>query len=308
MERIKALYALTATMLIWGFTPVATRFLARDLPPGDVLVIRYLFCGLAFAALLTAIGGWSLKLRDLPRFIACALTGVASYNICSMYGFQTTPATLGGLMLGTEPAMIAVLAALLLGEALTGPVIIGSLLAFVGTVVLLGGGLMQDVSSAPTGVMGPLLVLAGAVSWSVYVVLIKPLLITYGPVKASALASAMGTPLILLLAREQTLDTVRTMSPGQWAVIAFLAVFGTLVSLFLWNYGNRHVTSARAGAFIYALPVISVSAGGLVLGEPVTLPLIVGGALILAGVAIAQFTPRTARRSDPAGLTPLERS
>jgi drug/metabolite transporter (DMT)-like permease len=77
-------------------------------------------------------------------------------------------------------------------------------------------------------------------------------------------------------------------------VIAFLAVFGTVVSLFLWNYGARHVSSASAGAFIYSLPLISVLSAVVILGERITLPIIIGGALILTGVAIAQFVPRSA--------------
>lgn len=306
MKRTNAFYALTATMLIWGFTPVATRFLAMDLPPGDVLVIRYSFCALAFAGLLTVIGGWRCRLADLPRFLACAITGVAGYNITVTYGFQSTPASLGGLMLGTEPAVIAVLAAILLGEALTLPVIAGLVLASLGTIVLLAGDLALPESVGSAGMAGPLLVLISAIAWSFYVVLIKPLLIKYGPVHASALASMIGSPMILGFARPETLTTAAGLSASQWIVVGFLAVFGTVVSLFLWNYGNRHVSSASAAAFIYSVPLVAVVTAVLFLGEQLTMPIVLGGMLILAGVAIAQFSPQPAvavksARADSSG-------
>lgn len=297
-QRTQALYALTATMLIWGFTPVATRFLARDLPPGDVVVIRYFFCALAFAVLLTVIRGWSCRLADLPRFIGCALTGVAGYNITNIFGFQTTPASLGGLILGTEPAIIAVLAAVLLGEALTLPVVAGLVLASLGTFVLFAGDLAMEAAQ-PAGIVGPLLVLISAIAWSLYVVLIKPLLIAYGPVRASALVSMIGSPMIMLLGREETLATAAGMTVAQWAVLGFLAVLGTVVSLFLWNFGNRYVTSASAGAFIYAVPLISLVTAVLILGEPLTLPIVIGGVLILGGVAVAQLRPRAGSTAGP---------
>lgn len=66
-------------------------------------------------------------------------------------------------------------------------------------------------------------------------------------------------------------------------------MLGTFISIFLWNYGVRHVSAASAGAFIYTLPVATVALAVPLLGETLTPVMIAGGVLILAGVAIAQL-------------------
>lgn len=296
----KALIALTATMLIWAIVPVFTRTLVLALDPGHVLVIRYVISAVLFVVLLTAVRGWGFDRRDLPRFLAAAVTGVFGYNVANIYGYETTSASLAAMIIGTEPAMIAVLATFMLGEPLRWPVVAGCVLAFAGTLLLLGGeelavwlGLgsvaVPGAVAPATDLKGPLLILFAALAWSLYVVIIKPLLVKYGTAKASTLNGLIGAPMIFTLARPATFETALALSHAQWAAILFLAVLGTVVSLYLWNYGARHVSAASAGAFIYSLPVLSVALAVPLLGETLTPMMIVGGALILIGVAVAQI-------------------
>ena len=95
--------------------------------------------------------------------------------------------------------------------------------------------------------------------------------------------------MIFALATPATLGTAATLSHAQWGGILFLAVLGTVISQFLWNYGVRHVSTASAGAFLYSLPVLSVALAVPLLGETLTPMMIVGGVLILIGVAVAQL-------------------
>ena len=57
-------------------------------------------------------------------------------------------------------------------------------------------------------------------------------------------------------------------------------------------HGTRHLPGAAVGSFLYLLPVIAVAAGYLILGEPITPWLVGGGAIMLAGVALAQSGSR----------------
>jgi drug/metabolite transporter (DMT)-like permease len=296
----KALIALTLTMLIWAVVPIITRLLVTKIHPGDTLVIRYAISAVLFVALLTLTRGWRFDKADWPRFLLAALTGVFGYNVANIFGYQTTSASLGSIIIGGEPAMIAVLAALVLGEPLRWPIIAGFLLAMAGTILLLaaedlGAWLGFSVASAATVVppaadlKGPLLVLLSAFSWSLFVVIVKPLLVKYGTVKASAINSVIGAPMIFLLVRSETLALATSLTALQWAYITFLAVLGTVISIFLWNYGVRHVSAASAGAFIYTLPVATVALAVPLLGETLTPMMIAGGVLILAGVAVAQL-------------------
>ena len=292
-NRARALCALTLTSLIWGFTTVVVRTLAVAVPPADVLVIRMSISGLIIAALLTLSRGWAVKAADLPRLAACGLLGITGYNSLSTFGLQTTPASLGGLILGIEPLFIAVFAAILLRERVGIATALGLLLAAVGTVFLvLSGGERAGAPVTGLAVGGPVMVLAAAMVWSLSAVLSKPLLPVYGAARVTLLSSLIGLVPLLGLASPQTVESARAMTPWLWLLMLHMAVLGSIVSLQLWSYGLKHVPSAQAAAFIYAVPLISVLAGVWVLGEPLTLGLMMGGALTLAGVAIAQLGKR----------------
>jgi drug/metabolite transporter (DMT)-like permease len=184
---------------------------------------------------------------------------------------------------------IAVFAALLLGERIRPVTAFGLLLAAGGTALLFTG---QGGGHADSGgggtVTGPLLVLASAMMWSLSAVLSKPLLAVYGASRASLLTSLIGLVPILGLASSHTLEIVRTMSLWHWLLMLHMSVLGSIVSLQLWSYGLKHVPSASAAAFIYAVPVISVAAGVVFLNEPLSAGLVLAGVLIMAGVIIAQ--------------------
>ena len=286
----KALLALFLTMCIWGFGAVATRFLVKDLDPADVLVIRYGISCACFAALLWAVCGPPIARSNWPRFIFCGIAGVTIYNIAASYGMRTTPASLAGLILGSEPVMIALIAAVTLGERVSAFAASGLAIAAAGTALLVAGD--HGVGEAANAGIGPWLILLGAATWSGYAVAIRPLLRAYGAIRATAFASLIGGLPLLMLAKGSIASTAASMSGLQLGVLLFLAIPATVFSLVLWNYGNRFISATAAAAFIYAVPVVSVIAGLVVLGEQLTSAMLLGGVLVMIGVALAQFAPR----------------
>jgi drug/metabolite transporter (DMT)-like permease len=92
----------------------------------------------------------------------------------------------------------------------------------------------------------------------------------------------------LLNASKPYAELVSTTTVTTWAELVYLAVFNSFLGAVLWNFGTRHLAGAAVGSFLYPLPVIAVAAGYLILGEPITPWLVAGGAIMLAGVALAQ--------------------
>jgi drug/metabolite transporter (DMT)-like permease len=135
------------------------------------------------------------------------------------------------------------------------------------------------------------------------VVVSKPLVLKYGsyPITAWSIAIA-SVPMIAALASAETLDTVASMSFGLWLDMAFMVVLSTFVATITWNYGAAHLSAAAAGSSLYLVPILAVVSGNLFLAEPVTLDMVLGGLLILLGVAVAQFGPLL-RRSHRVGST-----
>jgi drug/metabolite transporter (DMT)-like permease len=81
------------------------------------------------------------------------------------------------------------------------------------------------------------------------------------------------------------------MGGTSWMAVGFVVVFGTFLATAAWNFALGHMESSIAGIFLYVQPVVAAIGGIMLLDEQLTWPLVVGGALIILGVAIAQFGP-----------------
>ena len=288
---MKPLLALLFTVAIWGLAPAFTRSLSLDLGPADHLVIRYGLVAILYLAGLAVIGGWRIAKEDWPRLLFISLIGMMGYNFGAAFGFERVSAGVGGLIIGTQPLLIALFAAAVARERLSGAGITGLALAFIGTGVLF----WPDISKAGTNtslLTGAAMIFGGGSAWALYVVLAKPLILKYGAYPISAISiSIAALAMVTILGSRETFDTIARMSTVSWLEMLYMILFSTFVSTITWNYGAARVTSTAAGASLYLVPVLAVISGALLLGESITVNMLTGGALILAGVAFAQFMP-----------------
>lgn len=291
MERARPFAALMLTMLIWGMTPVLLRSQSVGLGPADALVIRYVPLALVWVAVLVKTGGWRIAKADWPRLLVVGLIGILAYALASLYGFAHVPAGIGGLLYATQPLFIALLAVVLLGEKLTLSIMLGLLLAILGTVLLLWNDLTAP-SLDLSYLSGVALILFACFAWAFYSVPGKVIFQRYGPVSVTGMSTVIATIPMLALASPRTIDTLHAMTGRQWGEMLFLAFCSSFLAMITWTYATSKLPATTTGAFLYLIPVIAVLAGVLMLGETLTLPTILGGLCIIAGVATAQFRRR----------------
>ena len=291
MMPLRPVLALLFTMVVWGVGPVFIRTVALDLGPDNALVIRYVIVTIVYLTGLAFLGGWRIAARDWPRLLVVSWVGMLGYNLGSTFGFEHVPAGIGGLVIGTQPLLIALLAALIAHERMTPATILGLIVAFIGTGMLFWNDLASAAEGSPL-LWGGFLIFMSGLAWAVYVVLAKPLIQTYGAYPVSAISIALATLPMLLMASGETVDVVERDDLGRLG--QHVLSRGDLHldrhhHLELWR---QPPALAPAAAFLYLVPVIAVIAGALMLDEPVSLNTLAGGALILLGVAIAQVGPR----------------
>jgi drug/metabolite transporter (DMT)-like permease len=294
MRNFKPYAALLFTMMIWGVTPALLRSLSVGIGPADMLVIRYTPIALTCIVILAVTGKWRIALADIPRLLVMSFVGLFGYSAASAYAFLTVPAGIGGLIYATQPLFIVVLSAIMLGERLTLSVLLGLVLAIAGTVLLVWDDLTFD-SNTESYLGGMLLLIAACAAWAFYSVPGKVIIERYGTTAISTLTLLVGTLPMFTLASSGTLDTLQTMTAQQWLELAFLAGCSTFIAMFTWTYATVRLPAAASGPFLYLIPVIAIFAGVVILGETLTFTTILGGLLILGGVAVAQFGPRFRR-------------
>ena len=288
----RALAAMLFTILVWGVGPVFLRSLSLELGPSDHLAIRYTFVTATYAVSLAIFGGWRIDRADWPRLLVISLIGLMGYNIGSAFGFAYVPAGIGSLIFGTQPLLIALMGAVIAKERLTAMAIFGLAVGFLGVVLLV----WRDLSLSADGpgfLIGCGLIFMCGLAWALYVVVSKPLIQKYGSFSITAMSTSLcAVVMVPALARPSTLDTAMAMSMRSWLELGYIAILSTMIASMTWNYAASRMRAAASGAFLYLLPILGVAAGALILDEQVTPGMLMGGALILAGVAIAQFGGR----------------
>jgi drug/metabolite transporter (DMT)-like permease len=167
--------------------------------------------------------------------------------------------------------------------------IAGIALAFAGVVVVVVLGSGADFSLH--GLRGPLLVLVAPLTFALYNVLYKPLLGRYDLPALTAAGCLVGSLLFLPFENSGAIDRFGALSAGSWIALAALGLGATLGGYVTWSIALRGLEPSRAMSYLYCVPPLAVAIGAVFLDEPVTLWLLLGGALVIGGVAVAQRGP-----------------
>lgn len=288
--KTRAILALLLTMVFWGSAAVFMRTLALALTPENSLALRYVILSAINVIGLIYLGTWRIPRTDWPRFLVAGLAGMAGYNWFVNAGFALVPAGLGTIITMVEPLMIALLAALLLGEKLNRFIFIGVAIATLGAIVLFWEDLTTtQASSVPP--LGILYLMICCLCWAIYTIVAKPLLDRYDSFTVTAITMLIAAPPLIGAANEPLTVLAARLDLRQWAELIYLVLASGIGGTLLWNYGSKHLSGTTAGTFLYLIPVVAVASGALVLAEPVTIFIVLGGLLMLAGVAAAQFGP-----------------
>lgn len=282
---LQAYTALFVTVVIWGFAPALIRSFSLVAGPHESIFIRLVSVALLCLPLLP-FAGWRIARRDWLRFLLTSWLGIFGYFVGSIYGFAFIATGPGGLLMATQPLMIAALAALMGAERLTAPILLGFTLAFAGTLYLLSGDLALGGADP---LLGAILILASGAAFALSVVLSRPLVHAYGPLRVTAVnLILLGIP-ALLFYRPEAWNVLAGLDAAAWFALFYLGPLGTIFASVTWNYAVGKLPPSSVGGWLYAIPLLAAVGGWLLLGEPVTQHTIVAGFIILAGVALAEY-------------------
>lgn len=222
-----------------------------------------------------------------------ALTGVTLQGLLIFYGYREISASLATLVVQTQVPIGLLLGWAFCGEHLSGRAFAGILTAFAGVAVIVG---LPDIMPP----IGPvLLVVAGAVAWSIGQVIARKYGRDDGIILLRTISLHAVPQLILatVLLESGQLDALRSANVWQWSAAGAFGFLGFFCGYTLWySLIRRHPVSVLM-PFILLMPVVGVAAAVIGLGEELTTANVIGGAIIVGGLAIA-ISPR--RRVQPA--------
>jgi drug/metabolite transporter (DMT)-like permease len=211
------------------------------------------------------------------------------FSIFLLFGMRQSSAVVAGVIMAGIPAAVALLSWLFLRERIAPRVLAGIALA-VGGIALVA---LTRHDGGGGSAWGPWLLLAAVLCEAGYVVIGKRLTQDLGPKRISALINLWGLVLVTPLGLWQALcfDFSAVTLP-HWGLLLFYAVAASMVTVWLWMRGLRHVSAARAGVFMVFLPISTALVGLIFLGEQLQTLQALAYALALGGVVLATWPGR----------------
>ena len=301
-KNLQAAGAAAVTVLLWASAFVAIRHVGTEFSAGALALARLAVGSVVLGALLfvrrpqTAVPArrqWPAK-RDWPQLLACGLLWFGVYNVALNAAERRLDAGTAAMVVHIAPLLIAVLAGLTLGEGFPRQLVLGSLVAF-GGVLLIG----TSTSTGGAETWGVVLCVIAAVAYAVGVVSQKPLLDRLPAAQVTWLACTIGAVSCLPFA-PALVHELRTASPATIWWVVYLGAVPTALGFTTWAFALRRTSAGRLGATTYLVPVVAIGLAWLFLGETPALLALVGGAVCLVGVGISRRRPLLASvRSTP---------
>jgi drug/metabolite transporter (DMT)-like permease len=288
--------SLAASMALVGSYVGLSKLLVAAFP---VFLLAWLRFGIAAVVmapwLKRAPGEAPLSRHDRVLLFWESFLGNFLFSICMLYGVSLSSATAAGVTMAAIPAAVAVLSWLFLKEAIRPRVWIAIALAVVGIALL---AFARGGSGGKVSLWGQLLLLAAVLCEAAYVVIGKKLTGAVSPRRISALINLWGLALVTPFGLWQALSfDFRAVALPMWALLLFYAIAASMLTVWLWMRGLKHVPSSQAGVFTVFLPLSATLVGVLVLGEDFGAAHAAAFALALAGLVLATWPARA--RAQP---------
>jgi drug/metabolite transporter (DMT)-like permease len=274
-----------AAASLWGGMYVVSKVVLEIIPPFALITLRLLL-GAGTLAIPVALRG-QLELSR-ARFWKVFGTGAIGYGISlgfQFIGTKLSTAANGALVTSATPAFILPFAALLLRERITWRKTLALLVSTLGVLAVIDP---RTAGLQPEQFIGNLCLLAAALTWALYSVLVRKVTRELDVLTVSLIAFLGGLPVAVPLGlRELAGAGIGAITPGILAGILFLGLIATALAMYLWNTAFASLDAGVAALTFFAQPVVGAVLGSIFLGEVITPLFLLGGFFIGLGILIA---------------------
>ncbi len=302
--------ALSLVYLIWGSIYLAIRLVIEEVPPLGSMGARFLLAALLMAVFLAVRRGWRRLLVTRREAGGAAFLGVlllaCGNGLTSVGQLHGVPSGVTALLVAMVPVWICIY------RAVSGdrpralePAGVGVGLVGLAVLVLPTG---SERSSLP--LVGVAVIVLSSLSWS-FGSWIKPRLWLPQDVYVGATYQLLAAGAAMMLASVVTRERFGgEIGLRAWGAFGYLVIFGSVVGFTAYAWLLHHAPLSLVATHTYVNPVVAVALGSVVLSEPVTPALVVGGVVVLMSVVLvvsAQARPRRVRTADRSGEAAMVR-
>jgi drug/metabolite transporter (DMT)-like permease len=278
--------AFVATILIGGANAIAVRVTLRELSPFWGAALRFLLATTVLGLVTILFRRRLPARRHLPGIV---LFGVFNFGLTYVFlytGLHDAPAGTGAVITAVVPLFTLLLAVLQRIERFRAAGLAGSLIAVSGIAVIFGNQVSLNV---PVVALVALVIAALSIAeTSVLMKRFPP----GDPVIATALAMPIGAAVLLATSVASGEHWLLPFRPEAWVALAYLVVLATIVNFSLTLFVLSRWTASLASYGFLLSPLVTITLGGILLGETVQPAFVLGGLLVLTGVYVGAFLHR----------------
>lgn len=299
-------FAALFTIIIWGTTFISTKVLLEDFKPVEILFCRFVIGFLALSLYPVRLKNVGAR-RELT-FAAAGLSGVCLYYLLENVALTYTLASDAGVIVSSAPFFTAIFSGLFYKEEKPrAKFFAGFAVAILGIGLIAFGGSGAEESGGIGGrLLGDVLALLAAAMWGLYSILTKKISGFGYP----AIPSTRRTFFYGILFMIPALFFGFEFKPALFAEpvyllnLLFLGLFASALCFVSWGFSVGKLGAVAASVYIYAVPVVTLIASALILGEKITPCALAGAALTIAGLFIGGKAPE---KNDAANSNKGER-
>ncbi|MEN6624947.1 MAG: EamA family transporter [Candidatus Sumerlaeia bacterium] len=295
----RASLAFATVSLAWGTTYVGNKIAVETIPPFALAAVRFTIAG---AIMMAGLRAWGIRFpapREWPGLTLIGTLLLAVANSFMAYSSQYLPSVMVSLLLNISP-LIYVGMQSAFGEEIPRKAWGGLAVGFTGILILVaprltaGGHFAADRHTLLA--IGALVL--GPIAWN-----FGAIYATHRPVKCHHLMSAAVQNFMGGLAATAAAFAMGEMgsfghtSMRSWAALVWLIIVGSWMGYVAYLYCVLHLSSPRVAITTYINNLVALIAGWLILGEKLTRPMLVGGAVLIVGVWIVRSTTMAGRQS-----------
>jgi len=285
---------LLALAFLWGTSFLFVKIAVSEIAPATLVAARFV---IAASVLSVAVRRRGLRLPNSRRvwghYLWMGVVGNAVPFTLIAWGQIRVDVGLAGILMGVMPLMTLLLAHFFVpGERMTPRMVGGFAVGFVGLVVLFGPEALLELGGEASDLLSQLAIAAAAICYAINTIIARRFATLDPLVSATTvmwITSAIMVPAALWV--ERPWDPAASVE--SIASVVWLGLFATALATILYFRVIQTAGPTFLSLINYVIPVVALAAGALVLGEALVWTVLIGMALILAGLAISQLGSRT---------------
>ena len=286
--------ALVLIYIVWGTTYLAIRVVVdpdagEAIPPFAMVAIRFALAGAAMLALVFVFARNALRSLTRKQIRDQAIVGIA-LNVGGLgvtsFGEQTIPSGITALLIALLPIWVAIISRVIYRERIAPLTAVGIAIGIIGV------GILVSPNAGEQGLdpLGLACILFSPLSWGGGSIWSQRRAATPADPRVAVaiqmLAGSAGGAIVALLLGEWGAIHTESIGPDVIFALFYLVTVGSLLAYNVYTWLLRVAPFGLVSTYAYVNPVVAVFAGSLILREQISTQILIGGAVVVAGVAL----------------------